>query len=377
MAGFFPYLLGQAQHLFAGAYPGKKVTPKGYLGMLLESNDITSQNEVSGLINPASGHIRDLKFWYKTRTPEGTSVTQDNCEIDAFPTRKEGTIPSTSFRKKTIHIDDQLIGKYEAEASKIIPLNGATADIPMGGVMQELWEAIIDAAQALLSDVNADLLAVQALAFGKNAVTGLNTARTVNFPLNATNNDLNTGMTMILNDMMRNEQNVGDLVIVGSGLINNYLLQQPAKSAAQNGLNTALQTMPKFFFDQKCQTALGVNHFGIFDKNAVKLIVKNRFKGYKNGDRQTSWFGTIPLPVTDSFGKTLIYPFDVQLKYVDCPTVINMGTVETPNMVTVDRGWNVSLMTSYAQFNIPLDSYAASDPLTGNNGTYRYLATNA
>lgn len=374
MAGFFPYLLKQGQQVFSGAYPGKKVAAKGYLRMLLENNNITDQSSVTGSINNASGHIRDLKFWYRTRTPQGTSVTQDNCAIDVLPVRKEGTIPATSFRKIGIHLDDSLIAKYEEEASRIFPLNGAGADFPQGGVTKELWEIVIDKAQAILSDVNNDLLAAQALAFGKNAVNGLNTAKTVNFPLNAAiNNDLNTGMTMILNDMMTNEQNISDLVIVGSGLINNYLLQQPAKSAAQNGLNTALQDQPKFYYDPRTATAFGTNEFGLFDKNAVKLIVKNRFKGFKSGDRLTSWFGVIPLPITDSFGNTIVYPFDVQLKYTDCPTEITIGD----DTVAIDRGWNLFLMTSYAQFNIPSDSYAAADALTGNNGTYRYLATNA
>ncbi len=374
MNGFFPYLLKQAQMVFAGAYPGIKVQPKGYLRMLLENNNITDQKLISASTNNASGHLRDVKFWYRTRTPQGTSVTADNCEIDAMPTRKEGTIPVTSFRKIGIHLDDSLISQYEEEASQIIKLNGeGVNELPQGGVTKELWEIVMDKAQAILTDVNNDLLAVQALNFGKNAVTGLNTARTVNFPLNATNNDLSTGMTMVLDDMMINEQNVSNLVAVGSGYINKYLIQQSAKSAAQNGLNTAEQVQPKLYFDQRAQTAFGANQFGLFDKNAVKLIVKNRFKGFKNGDRQTSWFGVIPLPITDSFGNTLIYPFDVQLKYTDCPTSIEVGG----DTVSIDRGWNIFLMTSYAQFNIPTDAYEATDILTGNNGTYRYVATNA
>jgi len=370
MYGFVPYLLQQAKGIFTNAYPGKKVTPKGYLRFLVENGLI---NSASQAIDDGSGHVRDVKFSYSVRTPEGKTITEDNCEVDVIPSRLEASIPVTDFRKIGFHIDDDTIAQYEKTASGLIVLGGQGSDkIPNGGVTMEVWENIMDKAQALLADVNADLLADQAIAFGNNAVTGLNTVRDVNFPLAATNNDLNTGMTMVLNDMMVNEQSIEDLVIVGSGLINNYALQQPAKSAAQNGLNTAQQIMPKMYYDPRTASAWGTDQFGMFDKNAVKLVLKNRFSGFKSGDRLKSIFCVIPVPITDFMGKTIMYPVDVQITYSDCPTTITIGE----DQVSIQRGYNIFLMTSYKQFNIPSDAYDATDVLTGNNGTYRYKAKN-
>jgi hypothetical protein len=67
------------------------------------------------------------------------------------------------------------------------------------------------------------------------------------------------------------------------------------------------------------------------------------------------------------------FKFDFQLRYNECPGDLEING-ET---VTVGRGYILDLMANYAQFNIPGDSYMSGDPMYGNNGTYRYTATNA
>ncbi|MCC6584526.1 MAG: hypothetical protein IT271_12550 [Chitinophagales bacterium] len=372
MFGFSKNILLQSRAVFTGAYPGLKAVPQGYLRFLIENGLMNVATKAAN--DDGSGHVRNVDIWYTPRTPEGKSSTEDNCQIDVIPSRLETSIPSTDFRKLGFHIDDDTIAAYEREASGLVVLGGQGSDkIPDGGVTKEIWDTMIDKAQAILADINADLLADQAIAFGVNASNGVNAAKTVNFPLAATNNDLNTGLTMVYNDMMMNEQRLDNLVAVGSGLMNNYILQQSAKSAAQNGLNTAAQPLPKWYYDPKALSAWGANHFGLFDKNAVKLILTNRFAGFKNGDKITSIFCVIPIPVTDFMGNTIMYPFDVQITHTDCNATVDVAGVPT----SIKRGYNIFLMSSFKQFNLPADSYDAADVLAGNNGTYRYVATNS
>ena len=65
--------------------------------------------------------------------------------------------------------------------------------------------------------------------------------------------------------------------------------------------------------------------------------------------------------------------FDLQLKYIDCPTTVTVNGVNT----TVNRGWEVIISKEFALWVQPTDAYAASDELAGSNGTLKYFVTNA
>jgi len=64
--------------------------------------------------------------------------------------------------------------------------------------------------------------------------------------------------------------------------------------------------------------------------------------------------------------------FDVQMKYIDCPTSVDVQD----SAVVVNRGWQVIISKDYSLWVQPTDAYAATDPLDDTNGTLRYVLTN-
>jgi hypothetical protein len=239
--------------------------------------------------------------------------------------------------------------------------------------MQIVIDSFKSCLNGILGDINDDLLAIQALAFGTNAVTGLATARTVNFPLSTTTNNLTEGFTLLLADAMANEivPSFDGAAMVGSGLINNFFLQQQYKPGV-------VPTLPRFYYDPRAQTKWGANVVGVFEKDAVQFINICRFRGAaKSGRFGTSNFGTVKWPIMDSLGGTGLsdFEFDFQAREIDCPTEDMIIGGDDP--AAVGRGVVFDLMASYQQVNIPDDVYDATDPLTGTNGTLKYVITNA
>lgn len=365
--GFLRALLLTQQQVYNGIAPSAKLTPPGYLKMLLANS---TPNIVSSTIDDGSGHVRDVVIKYRPRIPTGKSGTDDDCSIQAQPVYKEATIPALSFRKYGIFLGYQTIAQYEKEASTSVAI-GKPA--PPGGILNEIYKAIIEAANGLLGDVDGDLLTAQAAAFGKNVTNGVNTAKTINFPLSTASNPLTQGLTMLMSDVMQNEIKPMNFLIVGDGLINNAYIQMQMNTQNTKDANWP-SMVPPFYWDPYATAKLGSNQFGVFEKNAVQLVNVNKFNGFVGGDKMSTFLFTITLPLVDSLGGTELqgFKFDAQLRHIDCPGDQEIGG-ET---VTVDRGWVLDLMANYAQFNIPTDAYDDDDRLTANNGTLRYTATN-
>jgi hypothetical protein len=374
--GFLPALLLTSKQVFQGVSPSTKLTPPGYLKMLLRNS---TPNVISSGIADGSGHIRDVKIKYRQRVPTGKSSTEDDCTIQAKPVYSEMSIPALGFRKYGIFLDYTTIAQYEKEASQSVII-GKPA--PPGGILMEIYNAVIEAANGLLGDVNNDLLTAQAAAFGKNVTNGVNTAKTINFPLSTATNPLTSGLTMLMTDVMENEIRPNNYSIVGSGLINNVYMQQ-----AMNTANTKDQNypsmVPQYDYDPYAASKFGSNQFGVFEKNAVQLININKFDGFIGGDKMSSFMFTLQLPLIDSLGGVELasFKFDAQLRHIDCPTEVQIGgevdEEDDPVLTSVDRGWVLDLMCNFAQVNIASDAYDTTDRLTGNNGTLRYTATNA
>jgi hypothetical protein len=360
-------LLVSSREAFKAASPMDKITPLGYIQSLLTNS---KPNVLNTGIDDGTGYIRNVKIRYMQRGAPGKSVTTDDCSIQTRAAYIDKDLPATLFRALGITFEDDLIATYEKDALALMSVG-----TPATQIMKEVWDAIISNANGLFTDINNDLLALQSVNFGNNVSTGLNTAKTINFALNGTNNDLSQGMTQVLADAMINESKLMGSSLVGSGIILNYSLQQRAKSADQAGVNTALLQLPDFKFDPYTATQWGANNFGLFEKDAVQLLNVCRFRGAKSGLRGGDYFFTLKLPVYDSVGQGsyIEFEFDVQLTYRTCPSEVLIG--ET--VVQMGRGWNIILMSSYNQVNIPSDSYAAGDRMLGNNGTYLYHATNA
>jgi hypothetical protein len=246
------------------------------------------------------------------------------------------------------------------------------------GMLLEIYDTIIEECRGLIADINNDLLTAQSAAFGVNAVTGTNAAVTVNFTLSTATNPLTDGFTKLIDQAQQNEFNIQDAMLVGSGLINAYMIQHMygSKGLAQNGLNTAALAMGKnYFFDIDAANAWGANKFGVFDKGSVQFLDVNRFTGFKAGVRPGSIFFNAPLPLADAFGDPSISKmnFDFQIRYIDCPQSVEIDGTPTD----VGRGWIVTIGKSFHQVNLPSDLYKTGDRLEGNNGTLLYTASNS
>lgn len=368
-------LLIASREAFRGASPIDKLTTPGYLQYLLGNNkpDIIGVGKDDG-----SGYIRDVKIRYRNRGVPGQSITTDDCSVQVRPAYLEYVVPSTSYRALGLTFEDDVIAKFEKDALAQMSIGQPT----MTGLMKDIYEAIIEQANGLFADINNDLLSVQVANFGLNVVSGSAAAQTVNFPLNATTNPLDSGMTKIMSDAMENEIRLAGACIIGSGLISKYYLQQKAQvdgEANLNGQNPYKLALPNMYFDPYSQAAFGADQFALMEKDAVQFVNLCRFRGPKAGHRGSDFFMTLRLPLVDSLGQGSMasFEFDVQLTYRTCPEEVQIGAAGSGNPpVLLGRGWNIILSSSYQTVFIPSNSYGAGDRLNNVNGTFRYLATN-
>ena len=142
------------------------------------------------------------------------------------------------------------------------------------------------------------------------------------------------------------------------------------------GLDMSKAAPANFFFDKDTQTIWGTNSVGLFAPGSVKFLGRNQYVGPFSGPKATSFFTTFTLPVAD-FGCNLDncladLQFDLQLKYIDCPTTININGVPT----SVGRGWIGIVSKQYGLWVQPLTAYSAGDSLANTNGTLKYFITN-
>ena len=369
-------LLIASREAFRGATPIDKLTTPGYLQYLLGNNkpDVIGQGKDDG-----SGYIRDVKIRYRNRGVTGQTTTADDCSIQTRSAYLEYTVPSTSYRALGIAFEDDMIAKFEKDALAQMSVGTPT----MTGIMKDIYESIIEQANGLFGDINNDLLAAQVANFGKNVVTGSNAAKTINFWQDATKNYLNQGMTEVMSDAMANEIRLAGACIVGSGLINNYYLQQraiPAGEGNMSGINTSTLALPNFYYDPYAQAAFGANKFALLERDAVQFVNLCRFRGPKAGQKGSDFFMTLRLPVIDSLGQGSMasFEFDVQLTYRTCAGELQVGPAGEGNPpVQLGRGWNVILSSAYQTVFLPSDSYGAADRLHLVNGTFLYTAANS
>lgn len=366
--GFCPALLTHINTLTECASPMKKVTPSGFLKMLLDNNQVA---DVSSFKDDGMGHVRDVNIKYAPRFLDSQTDTVASCDVSAQSAWLETSIPDpTLYRQFGLYISAADMAKYCADASATVMTDNKTA-VPTK-FMNEFMEQITRSANALIVAIDKDLLAKQLANFGRNARTGSNAATTLNFPLSTTTNDLNQGIITLLNDMSLNEA-CNDYKIVGSGLFNNFDLQQFMKCCAQNGVDTSKWNNYTFYHDINAAGAWGANQIGVFEDRAVQLIDINKnnlFTGHFTGGSQLF---TMTLPLDCCAGGYESLTFDAQLKFIDCPTTVSIGGVPT----TVNKGWVLTLGKAFDLWNIPANAYQATDRLFLNNGTYRYAVTNA
>lgn len=368
--GYAPYMLKHIRDVANGNTPSEKITSPGYMLYLAESGGTV--NVVNEGQDRADGTIQEMRIKYRNRPLIDDIQDEDNCEIDGVPVYKEATVSVNYFAKYALFLDDRIIAQYMAEASQSVAVGK-----PATPMMQEHLGAIMEALNAFYGKMDNDLLTKQSTNFGLNVRTGNNATSAINLTQDATLNDLTEGLTRILADMVENELS-GTPYIVGSGLFNNFNLQQFMKSANQAGIDTSrILTQYKWLYDRKAASKWGTNQIGVFAPGAVKPLFRNKFVGNFAGKKGESLFFTMTPAVVDSLGNPLthdLFKLDVQMKYIDCPQTIEVnsygGTME------VNRGWYLIFSKAYDQFNIPADAHNASDPLYQVNGTLRYTISN-
>lgn len=366
--GFARDLLLTAQQVFKGSAPDTKITAPEFLRLCL---DASQAQIISANKTPVSGHVKDIKLKFRPRSTPGNSSASFSCDADTARTYSEATIAQSLFRQIAVHFSFDTIAKFEEEASQLRSMPNVPARL--GGIMNEVYNTLSSEMNGLLGSIDIDLLTKMGTSWGVNASTGLNTATTVNFNDDGTVNSFAEGMTKLLYDVSYNEMNTANVGIVGNGHIASYYLQKGALGANQSGLNAGALGYPSFYNDFYSVSAWGANKFGIIDKQSLQFLDLNSNQGFKVFDYGTSVYFMMPFPITTSNGNVVTMNFDVQVKFIDCPTEIDD---RYGNPQTLQPGMIVFVRKPFDIFLPPSTSYAADDRLSGNNGTLLYTATN-
>lgn len=364
--GYCPALLRTIESIAGENAPSRKLHVAGFLAMTF-----CCQNSSVSPINDGfeNGQQRTLTVSYTQRPILSQVQDEDDCDINNIPTKSEWDLGEMRHKQYSFFVSDDTISRYCAEYAQSVSVGA-----PATRVMREHYDRILEGANIVLRAINQDLVTLASTEFGNNTNTGSNAARTINIAPTPTM-DLDAGIVQLLTDFEDN-QICGDPCIVGGGLFSAWNIAQQLACCNTAGLDFSRLGMPRFFRDNDTQTVWGANQIGVFAPGSVKFISRNKYVGPYAGEKGNSMFFTMALPVAE-FGcapdclNDLV--FDVQMKYIDCPTSISVnGTAQT-----VNRGWQFIISKDYSLWVQPDDAYRVTDPLAGTNGTLRYVITNA
>jgi hypothetical protein len=366
---YAPFLLQHLKSLIGINAPETKITPTGFTKMLLENTPKLQVKPSEVLrLNESDGHIKQIRLSYLKRITPDLIQTDDDCENDLIPVYNDMVLEAPHFAKYSFWISDDTIARYMADASRTVAQGQ-----PATPLMQEHLTTLMTVVNGIVGKIDQTLL--EDVTWGVNQVTGVNAATTININKNATVNDLETGFAKLLSDAAENEI-AGDLLMAGSGLFNNFMLQKPFSGMNQAGVNQSAATGYKWYFDvyAKSASTFGTNQVGVFAPGTIGFVDLQKYIAFRSGQKGTSFFFQIPLPVAtgQGDGTAEMMIFDAQLKYIDCPTTLYNGY----SNVTVNRGWQLIISKNYGLFQQPTDGYTSGDRLTGNNGALRYTFTN-
>lgn len=367
MNGYCPALLRTIEEVAGDNAPSRKLHNAGFLAMLQ-----CCQNSSVNPINDGSennGHTRTLTVSYRQRPTLDDVQDEDNCEINRIPQKLEWNLPGYTFASSSFFLSDEEIRKYCAEASRLRSIGS-----PPTQLMQEHYELFKETANIVMKKMNRDLVTEMATEFGVNTTTGSDTGKVINIARDGDQYILDNGVVDMMRDIQENEI-CGQPCIVGGGLFAAYNMAQALSCCNAAGLDLSKAGLPRFFFDKDSQTIWGENSIGLFAPGSVKLLEHLNYKGsFAGGPKGTSTFFTAPLPIAE-FGcadACQNTEFDVQVRYIDCPTVIDVAGVPT----TVNRGWQVIVSKRYALWVQPTNAYANGDELDVTNGTLKYWIEN-
>jgi len=366
--GYCPALLRHIDDIAAGNAAANKMHVAGFLAMTFCCQNSTVSPINDG--NQSNGHFKTLTVKYRKRPTSSDVQSVDNCEINRIPGYEEWTLPNLSFKSTSWFLSDEEIRKYCDEASQ---LRSAGAAVP--SIMNEHYSILLEHANILMSEINKAVVTSAGSQFGDNVTTGSSTGKVINISRNGDQVILDNGIVEMMRDIQENEI-CGEPCMVGGGLLAAWDIANGAACCNAAGIDTGRLGVPKFFFDKHSQSIWGENTAGLFAPGSVKFLGFNQYGGNFAGPRGSSYFATIPMPVS-AFGcnaedclKDLV--FDLQMRYVDCPTTIDVADVPTE----VNRGWQFILSKKFALWVQPDDQYPSGDELEGTNGTLKYFFTN-
>lgn len=366
--GYCPSLLRHINDIAQGNASAQKMNVAGFLAMLFCCQNSTVSPINDG--NKSNGHRQGLTIKYRKRPTLSDVDDDDNCDVNRIPGYEEWTLPSLLFSKTSWFLSDEEIRKYCDEASSYRSAGGSVPQI-----MNEHYGILLEHANVLLKRINRRLVTVAATQFGTNVTTGGSNGKVINISRDGDKFILDNGIVEMMRDLQENEI-CGEPCIVGGGLLAAWDIANAAACCNAAGIDTGRLGVPKFFFDKDTQQIWGQNTAGLFAQGSVKFLGFNKYTGNFAGQRGNSFFATIPMPVS-AFGcnaedclRDLV--FDVQMRYIDCPTEVDINGVPT----TVNRGWHFILSKEYALWIQPDDAYADDDDLSGTNGTLKYFFSN-
>jgi hypothetical protein len=365
--GFCPSLLYHINDIANGNSPGRKMHIAGFLASLF----CCQNSNVSPLNNAYDGgHKRTLTVKYKRRPTLDDVSTTDTCDVDRVPSYLEWNFPTSNYAQSAFWMSDETIQNYCRDASAL-----RSTGQPPTQVMQEVYEEIVATANLLLKYINRDLVAEMATQFGENVNGGYATGKVINISRDGTKNILDNGIVEMLRDLQENEI-CDNVCLIGGGLWSAWDMSRIAACCNNAGFDASKFGLPRFFFDKDSQAMWGENAAAVLAPGSVKFIGRNKYTRPFSGDRGSSFFTTLPLPVNE-FGcnnddclRDLV--FDLQLKYIDCPQSIDINGTPTD----VGRGWVVILSKEYNLWVQPTNAYASGDELEGTNGTLKYFLEN-
>lgn len=332
--------------------PQLKITPVGFLKMLVENNALVQVVNEDDL---QKGQARDIKVRYMQRGLESEVSDRDDCDTPITPEWKESTIGAPLYSKIGIMITDEQMRKYQAAATEPTSLGNVK-------ISRALYETILTHVGALLNNIDKKLVAAQASKWGKNAAYNTDAAQSIELGTKA---DMGDGVVKLLLDAEENEVE-GDLLVCGNGRVRAFDLYNKLKSGSDsNGFGSLTLNA---YSDPKTATLWGKDHFGVFAKGCVGFVDINKNVGEYAGEKGSSIFFQIPMPVMIN-GTVLPINFDCQLKYEDCPQY------DAQNTKVADRGYKLIIAKTYGLFNMPSDCFKEGDALAGVNGSFHYVAT--
>lgn len=378
--GIAPFLLQHIGSLTGVNDPSTKITPIGFTKMLYKAPPKLDLPDFEKLrLSTMGGQYRDIKFWTYARGSEDNISDTPSCDPAPTPTRKQYTLDAPDYLQATVTVPHDLLEAYAEDAVATAKINGdPTAN------MQEVLRLIMSQVNPLISKLNKKLLS--RVIFGKNPNQGgaAGSPITVNIPKDATQFDLASTISVILNDYKLNEMD-GVPAFVGAG---NFSAYQERVNNGIIGPNLGGQNYANirgYDFDLDINAPLSTpfgasaNRLGVFAPGTIGFIDVDQYVGFKRFRYGTVEQFQMDLPIDSGVDAGMSMTFDVRAIFNACPgtTEITDGYGTTSTINTYGGTWTFIISKRFGLYQMPNDVFSASgDRLSGLNGAFLYNITN-